>query len=100
MSLTRRRALADWADRADAWIIEDEYDGDVLDPGARLPCLQRLRHGRRTIHVGHFGLSLFASVGVGYLVVPAGSAKRFAQAQRMIDGPASGLHPLAGARVI
>jgi GntR family transcriptional regulator/MocR family aminotransferase len=100
MSLARRRALADWADRADAWVIEDEYDGDVLDPGTRLPSLQRLRHGRRTIHVGHFGLSLFASVGVGYLVVPAGSAQRFAQAKRMIDGPASGLNQLAVARFI
>lgn len=100
MTLERRQALADWADRADAWIIEDEYDGDVLDPATRLPSLQRLRHGRRTIHVGHFGLSLFASVGVGYLVVPAGSAKRFAQAKRMIDGPAAGLNQLAVARFI
>src|SRR5260221_1016557 len=99
MSLTRRRALADWADRADAWIIEDEYDGDVLDPGARLPCLQRLRHGRRTIHVGHFGLSLFASVGVGYLVVPAGSAQSFAQTKRMIARPASCPNQLGVARV-
>jgi len=100
MSLDRRRALADWADRADAWVIEDEFDGDLLDPGTRLPCLQRLRHGRKTIHVGHFGLSLFPSVGVGYLVVPAGSAKRFAQAKRMIDGPASALNQLAVARFI
>jgi GntR family transcriptional regulator/MocR family aminotransferase len=100
MTLARRRELADWADRADAWVIEDEYDGDVLDPGTRLPSLQRLRHGRRTIHVGHFGLSLFASVGVGYLVVPAGSAQRFAQAKRMIDGPAAGLNQLAVARFI
>ncbi|HVI91358.1 MAG TPA: PLP-dependent aminotransferase family protein [Dongiaceae bacterium] len=100
MSLERRRALADWADRADAWVIEDEFDGDLLDPGTRLPCLQRLRHGRKTIHVGHFGLSLFPSVGVGYLVVPAGSAKRFAQAKRMIDGPASALNQLAVARFI
>lgn len=100
LSLARRRALADWADRADAWVIEDEFDGDLLDPGTRLPCLQRLRHGRKTIHVGHFGLSLFPSVGVGYLVVPAGSAKRFAQAKRMIDGPASALNQLAVARFI
>jgi GntR family transcriptional regulator/MocR family aminotransferase len=100
MSLERRRALADWAGRADAWVIEDEFDGDLLDPGTRLPCLQRLRHGRKTIHVGHFGLSLFPSVGVGYLVVPAGSAKRFAQAKRMIDGPASALNQLAVARFI
>jgi GntR family transcriptional regulator/MocR family aminotransferase len=100
MSLARRRALAEWADRADAWVIEDEFDGDLLDPGTRLPCLQRLRHGRKTIHVGHFGLSLFPSVGVGYLVVPAGSAKLFAQAKRMIDGPASALNQLAVARFI
>lgn len=100
MSLARRRALAEWADRADAWVIEDEFDGDLLDPGTRLPCLQRLRHGRKTIHVGHFGLSLFPSVGVGYLAVPAGLAKRFAQAKRMIDGPASALNQLAVARFI
>ncbi|HLJ19771.1 MAG TPA: PLP-dependent aminotransferase family protein, partial [Stellaceae bacterium] len=28
MSLRRRLALLDWAERADAWILEDDYDGE------------------------------------------------------------------------
>jgi len=100
MSIERRKSLVDWADWADAWIIEDEFDGDLLNLGRSLPAIQSLRGGRRTIYVGHFGLSLFPSVGVGYMVVPAGAARRFAQAKRMIDGPASALNQLAVARFI
>ncbi len=100
MSLARRQALSAWADRNDTWIIEDDYDGDLQNLGRSLPTIQSLRRGRRTLYVGHFGLSLFPSVGVGYLVVPPGSARRFAQAKRMIDGPATALNQLAVARFI
>src|SRR6185295_9963076 len=36
MSLRRRLALLDWADSADAWIIEDDYDGEYRYAGRPL----------------------------------------------------------------
>lgn len=71
MSVTRRLELLDWADRNDAWIIEDDYDSEFNYLNAPLAALKSLDHGRRVIYCGSFNKTLFAGLRVGFALVPA-----------------------------
>ena len=70
MSLARRRALMQAAESADAWIIEDDYDGEFSFGGPPLPTLKSADSAGRVIHVGTFSKSLFPSLRLGYVVAP------------------------------
>ncbi|MDF1609271.1 PLP-dependent aminotransferase family protein [Hoeflea sp. YIM 152468] len=71
MSLSRRLALLDAADRADAFIVEDDYDGDFYFGGQPLPTLKSIDTNGRVIYVGTFSKTLFPSLRLGFLVAPA-----------------------------
>jgi GntR family transcriptional regulator/MocR family aminotransferase len=70
MSLERRFALLKAAERARAWIIEDDYDGEFHFGGAPLPTLKSIDATGLVIYVGTFSKSLFPSLRLGYLVAP------------------------------
>jgi GntR family transcriptional regulator/MocR family aminotransferase len=61
LSLSRRLALLDAADRADAFIIEDDYDGDFYFGDQPLPTLKSIDTNGRVIYVGTFSKTLFPS---------------------------------------
>ncbi|HTZ79099.1 MAG TPA: PLP-dependent aminotransferase family protein, partial [Stellaceae bacterium] len=52
LSLGRRLALLDWAVGADAWIVEDDYDGEYRYSGRPLAPLHTLDHGNRVLYLG------------------------------------------------
>ncbi len=66
----RRLALLDWAARADALVIEDDYDSEFRFTGQPLPALASLDQGQRTIYVGSFSKLLSPTLRLGYMVVP------------------------------
>ncbi len=70
MSLQRRLALLDAAQAAQAWVIEDDYDGEFSFGGEPLPTLKGVDRGERVIYVGTFSKSLFPSLRLGYLLAP------------------------------
>jgi GntR family transcriptional regulator/MocR family aminotransferase len=70
MSLERRIALLDWAARAGAFIIEDDYDSEYRFEGRPVPALQGLDDHSNVILVGSFTKLLFPSLRIGYLVLP------------------------------
>ena len=70
MSLERRFALLHAAERAGAWIIEDDYDGEFSFGGAPLPTLKSVDTTGLVIYVGTFSKSLFPSLRLGYLLAP------------------------------
>jgi GntR family transcriptional regulator / MocR family aminotransferase len=70
MSLERRFALLHAAERAGAWIIEDDYDGEFSFGGAPLPTLKSVDTTDLVIYVGTFSKSLFPSLRLGYLLAP------------------------------
>lgn len=70
LSLRRRLELLAWAGRADAWIVEDDYDGEFRHDGRPIAALKSLDRDDRVIYVGSFSKVLFPALRLGYLVVP------------------------------
>ena len=95
MSLSRRLALLEWARRADAWILEDDYDSEFRYKGRPLAALQGLDTSRRVIYIGTFSKVLFPALRVGYMVVPPDLVDGFVAARTTID-----LHPPTLGQVI
>jgi GntR family transcriptional regulator / MocR family aminotransferase len=70
MSLPRRAALLDWADRHDAAIIEDDYDSEFRYGGRPMEPLCTLDANGRVIYVGSFSKSMLPTLRVGFVVAP------------------------------
>jgi GntR family transcriptional regulator/MocR family aminotransferase len=100
MSLRRRLALLDWAERADAWILEDDYDGEYRYGGRPLAPLYTLDRGHRVLYLGTFSKVLAPGLRLGYLVVPAGAVDAFAALKAASDRHAPSLTQRVLARFI
>ena len=70
LSVSRRLALLDWAARADAWVVEDDYDSEYNYNAAPLAALKSLDSADRVIYCGSFNKNLFPGLRVGFMVVP------------------------------
>lgn len=77
MSLARRVALLDWAQRHDAWIVEDDYLSELQLQGRAAPALASLDQGGRVLHIGSFSKTISPALRLGFLVVPADMARHF-----------------------
>jgi len=97
MSMRRRLALLDWATRAGAWVIEDDYDGEFRYVGRPLASLQGLDADRsavegpagasgRVLYVGTFSKTLCPALRLGYLIVPPVLVDTFAGAKSAAVG--------------
>ena len=91
MSLPRRLQLLDWAGRADAWILEDDFDGEFRYQGRPLPALKSLDRSGRVFYTGTFSKTLFPGLRLGYLVVPPSELARFRDLMLYVDGGRSAL---------
>ena len=85
MSLSRRLALLDWAERSEAWILEDDYDSEYRYEGRPIAALQGLDDAGRVIYVGSFSKVLFPALRLGYLVVPESLVESFAAAKSLLE---------------
>jgi GntR family transcriptional regulator/MocR family aminotransferase len=91
LSLSRRLALLGWAAERDAWIVEDDYDGEFHYAGHPLPALKSLDRSERVIYAGSFSKVLFPGLRLGYLVVPIGLVGRLAAASHTMQAGQSEL---------
>ena len=64
-------ALLNWASRAGAFVIEDDYDSEYRFEGQPVPALQSLDNHSSVIFIGSFSKTLFPALRVGYVVLPA-----------------------------
>ena len=85
MTLARRLALLEWANRAGAWIIEDDYNSEYRYAGRPLASLQGLDVEGRVLYVGTFSKTIFPALRLGCLVVPPDLVDVFAAARAMTD---------------
>lgn len=69
-SLARRLELLEWAERAGAWIVEDDFDGEYRYVGRPLAPLRALDGTGCVIYAGSFSRVLFPGLRFGYLVLP------------------------------
>jgi GntR family transcriptional regulator/MocR family aminotransferase len=85
MSLTRRAALLEWAERHDAVVIEDDYDSEFRFSDRPLEPLQRLDRSGRVIYVGSFSKTLLPMLRLGFLVAPASLRPALKWAKQLTD---------------
>ena len=69
MSPERRTRLADWARARDAWIVEDDYDGEFRYDRHPVGALQGIAPDR-VVYLGTTSKTLGAGLRVGWLVLP------------------------------
>ena len=77
LSLERRLRLLDWAATNDAWVVEDDYLGELQLSGTAAPALASLDREGRVIHIGSFSKTISPNIRLGYVVIPAGQTSRF-----------------------
>jgi GntR family transcriptional regulator/MocR family aminotransferase len=70
MRMDRRIALLDWARKAGAWVLEDDYDSEFRYGGAPLTALAGIDAAQRVIYLGTFSKVLFPGLRMGYVVLP------------------------------
>lgn len=95
MTAARRLALLDWARRAGAWVLEDDYDSEYRYVSRPLGALQGMDGHARVIYIGTFSKVLFPALRVGYLVVPPSLRQRFIDAREAFDLFSPTLYQLA-----
>ncbi len=86
MTAARRLMLLEWAAKANAWIVEDDYDGEFHYAGPTLPALKSLDSSDRVLYAGSFSKTLFPALSLGYLVVPDALVPRVDRAVRAAPG--------------
>lgn len=85
LPIGRRQALLQWAARHDAWIIEDDYDGEFRYGQRPIDALQSIDTEGRVIYVGTFSKVLSPQLRLGYMVLPQALVPVFRQAKRLTD---------------
>lgn len=89
LPLKRRLQLLEWAAQQNAWIIEDDYLGELQLNGRAAPALASIDRAGRVIHIGSFSKTITPTLRLGFLVVPASLVGRFADAATCLS-PAPG----------
>lgn len=85
MSLRRRLALLRWAEAANAWVVEDDYDSEFRYGTRAVPCLHGLDNRGRVIYIGSFSKTLFPALRLGFLIVPPRIHGPLVDARRAAD---------------
>lgn len=81
---SRRAALLDWAQNADAVIVEDDYDADFRYDGDPLPALQS-SNPERVITIGSLSKTFAPAIRLGWIVVPRELAADAARLKERMD---------------
>lgn len=95
LSLERRIALLEWAAENDAWILEDDYDGEFRYEGQPLTALYSLDSHARVLYTGTLNKSMFVSLRVAYAVVPEELVEPLANIRTQLDGFTSPVRQMA-----
>jgi GntR family transcriptional regulator/MocR family aminotransferase len=95
----RRAALVEWAAARDAWIIEDDYDGEYRFDRDPVGALQALAPARVT-YLGSASKTLAPALRLAWMVVAPELVEGVGEAKALADGGSPQLDQLALARFI
>ncbi|NMG67589.1 aminotransferase class I/II-fold pyridoxal phosphate-dependent enzyme [Azoarcus indigens] len=84
LSPARRHALLDWAAAREAWVIEDDYLGELQLDGRAAPALAAGEGANRVIHIGSFSKTLSPALGLGFVVAPRSLAERLVEVSAVL----------------
>ena len=85
LPLSRRLALLEWAKRAGAVLIEDDYDGEFHYESQPVESMQGLDSEGRVIYLGTFSRTIFPALRIGYLVAPLSLVSALTAAKWLAD---------------
>jgi GntR family transcriptional regulator/MocR family aminotransferase len=80
MPMDQRLRLLQIAEARDAWVIEDDFDGEYRFRGQPIPAMQGADRTQRVIYVGTFAKMLFPALRLGFMVLPGTLAEGAARA--------------------
>jgi len=70
MPISKRVKLLEYIDSVGGFIIEDDYDSELVYYNRPIPALQGLDINDRVIYLGTFAKSLSPALRIGYMVLP------------------------------
>jgi GntR family transcriptional regulator / MocR family aminotransferase len=79
LSRHRRTQLLDWAAEAGAWIIEDDYLGELQLDRRAAPALASVDANGRVIHLGSFSKTISPATRIGFVVAPPALVARVSE---------------------
>jgi GntR family transcriptional regulator/MocR family aminotransferase len=95
----RRAALLDWAERHDALVIEDDYDGEYRYDHQPVGALQGLDPDR-VIYAGTVSKTLAPALRLGWLVLPQRLLEPTLQAKELLAAEPSAIEQLTMAELM
>jgi len=88
LSLARRLALLELAERTECLILEDDYDSEFRYEGRPVESLQGLDRNGLVVYGGTFSKSVLAGLRIGFLVLPPDLVGPFVAAKSLWDSGA------------
>jgi GntR family transcriptional regulator / MocR family aminotransferase len=91
LPVARRLELLSWAEKNEAYILEDDYDSEFTAKTRPLAALHSLDRDERVLYIGSFSKTLAPALRLGYLIVPPHLAGAF-RAARASSSLGTSLH--------
>lgn len=97
--INKRMEIIRWAEKNDAIIIEDDFNGELRYTSKPVPALQSLCSDR-VVYIGSFSKLFIPSVRISYMVLPEHIAEIYSQGKQNYNQTSSKIEQLALAEYI
>ncbi len=85
LPVSRRISMIEFAEKNNAWLLEDDYDSEFRYGYPPLPSLHSIDTKRRVIYLGSMSKVLFPALRIGYVVLPESLIDRFESLRLVLD---------------
>ncbi len=87
LPLSSRQRLLQWAYGRNAYLIEDDYDGEFRYADRPIPSLQGLDRQGAVIYIGTFSKVFTSAIRMNYMVLPAALARKLNEVEYALNPP-------------